>query len=53
MKKILLLLDDFDMKGCAIKVDNKINDKMNCLGELMSVQQSHNKHTRSERQKQV
>jgi hypothetical protein len=24
---LLLLLDDFDMKGCVIKVDNKVNER--------------------------
>lgn len=37
MKRILLVLvlDKFDMRGCVIKVDNKINEKIICLVELM------------------
>jgi len=37
MKRILLVLvlDNFDMRGCVIKVDNKINEKISCLVELM------------------
>jgi len=37
MKRILLVLvlDKFDMRGCVIKVGNKINEKISCLVELM------------------
>jgi hypothetical protein len=31
----VLALDDFDMKECVIKVDNKINETISCLGQLI------------------
>jgi len=37
MKRILLdqVLDDFEMRGCVIKVGNKINETISCSVELM------------------
>jgi len=32
---LVLVFDDFDMEGCVIKVNNKINETISCLGELI------------------
>ena len=32
---VVLVFDDFDVKGCVIKVDKKVNETSSYLGELM------------------
>ena len=41
MSLFILVFDDFDMKECLTKVDNKINEAVSCLGELIC------KHTKT------